>query len=464
MGSWNYYIVKMRMRDVAAEVKFGSQVHNDYTLDEAIQRTINESRVKQGLVTYLTGRTDHFFSSLVVAAIGGSPKFYPIQISDEPQFAIFADSEDLSDSFGVLHFSGGPSYYALDGQHRLKAIKTLLEPEQGAERVATPPGFATEEISVLMVIRPQDVDEGEWLTSYRRLFSSLNRYARPTDPDTNIIMDEDDAFAIVTRRLISEHEFFRSSGRHLDSLRIQTKGRPLKEGTSYFTSLQQLYDLNETLLTTHTRSNLGWGPNSAGDLVTKVKLFKGFRPPESYLDSLFDELVVYWNALIEVIPDLRLNPAQARNHQSDGSDGEVADNVLFWTIGQEVMIKVARTLLDEKSVGGTPPVLAEVRDALEPLGKVDWSLHAPPWRGLLLVSAFDRRRSVFKWTMRNEGREDAKSTAMRILRWFAGISQLSEKQEDELKVEWSAQLQLDPDDDAELLWDAVQHAHDSILR
>ena len=77
MGDWNYYIVKMRMREVATEVKFGSQVHNDYTLDEAIQRTIKESRVKAEIVTYLTGRPDRFFASLVVAAVGGSPKFYP---------------------------------------------------------------------------------------------------------------------------------------------------------------------------------------------------------------------------------------------------------------------------------------------------------------------------------------------------------------------------------------------------
>ena len=49
MGDWPYYIVKMRMREVAAEVKFGSEVHNDFTLDEAIQRTIKESRVKKRL-------------------------------------------------------------------------------------------------------------------------------------------------------------------------------------------------------------------------------------------------------------------------------------------------------------------------------------------------------------------------------------------------------------------------------
>ena len=180
MGDWTYYIVKMRMREVAAEVQFGSQVHNDFTLDEAIQRTIKESRVKREIVSFLTGRVDRFFASLVVAAVGGSPKFYPVSVSEDPQFEILADEESIEQSFGVLRFSGSQSYYALDGQHRLKAIKTLLQPEDESERVDPPTDFANEEISVLMVIRPPDTPEAEWLTSYRRLFSSLNRYAKKT--------------------------------------------------------------------------------------------------------------------------------------------------------------------------------------------------------------------------------------------------------------------------------------------
>ena len=462
MGTWTYYIVKMRMREVAAEVKFGSQVHNDYTLDQAIQRTINEGRVKKELITYLTGRDDHFFASLVVAAIGGSPKFYPVRISDDPQFEIFADEESLDQSFGVLRFSGSQDYYALDGQHRLKAIKTLLEPQDETERIEPPQGFADEEISVLMVIRPPDAGEGEWLTSYRRLFSSLNRYAKPTDKDTNIIMDEDDAFAILTRRLIAEHDFFKSSGRHLDSLRIQTKGQALKEGTSYFTSLQQLYNLNEALLTTHSRTNLGWGPHSQPDSVYDLRHFKRFRPPESYIDILFDELVLYWDALVSAVPDLHLNPADAKNHKADGSKGLVADNVLFWPIGQDVMVNVARALLDRKLESPDSPTLDAVTKALGPLGRVDWNLHAVPWRGLLLVSVLDRRKEVRKWSMRNETRKEAVSTGIRVLRWLVGLSELNVSEEERLEKEWLDRLQLPPGESQDELWEGVQTARNRI--
>ena len=460
MGTWTYYIVKMKMSEVAAEVDFGSKIHHDFTLDEAIQRTLNEGRVKKEIVTYITGRRDHFFASLVVAAIGGSPKFYRVNISDEPRYEIFADEEGLNDSFGVLRFSGTQNYYALDGQHRLKAIKTLLQPQDDKERIEPPPGFADEEISVLMVLRPADVDEDDWLKSYRRLFSSLNRYAKPTDRDTNIIMDEDDSIAILTRRLITEHSFFRSNSRHLESLRIQTKGRPLKEGTSFFTSLQALYDLNETLLTTPLRTNLGWGPVQDPDSWCNIKKFTRFRPPEAYIDSLFDELVLYWDALISVIPDLQLNPADARNHSSDGSDGQVADNALFWPIGQKVMVNVARTLLDRKLASPEDPTLEEAIQVLQPLGHVGWNLHDVPWRGLLIISIFDRRRGKWKWAMPSDSRKNTISTAIRMLHWLLHLYEPSAREEERLMNEWLAELRLPPDDELDGLWDRAREVRD----
>ena len=459
MGDWTYYIVKMRMREVASEVKFGSQVHNDFTLDEAIQRTIKESRVKKEIVSYLKGRSDRFFASLVVAAIGGSPKFYPVSIADDPQFEIIADEESIEQSFGVLRFSGGQNYYALDGQHRLKAIKTLLQPDDEEERVEPPKDFENEEVSVLMVIRPTESEDEEWLSSYRRLFSSLNRYAKPTDKDTNIIMDEDDIFAILTRRLISSHDFFKAPGRHLESLRIQTKGRQLREGTSFFTSLQQLYDLNETLLTTHLRVNMGWGPEK--ERAENITLFKRFRPSESYIEDLFDELKLYWDAIIAAIPDLKLNPSDAKNHQSDGSDEKVADNVLFWPIGQEVMVSVARALLDRNLDDPGNPSLEQATRALNPLGKIDWKLHQVPWRGLLLVSVLDLRRNIRKWSMRNESRKPAVETAKRAIRWIIGDYQTNNREEDKLMKEWKDQLILPQGENPNDLWLKVKTMRDN---
>lgn len=467
MGDWTYYIVRMRMREIAAEVQFGHQVHQDFTLDEAIQRTINESRVKQELVTYLSGSADRFFASLVVAAVGGSPRFFPVDITDNPEFKLLASERSFSDAFGVLQFAGDQNYYALDGQHRLKAIKTLLDPESDLGSQEPPRDFANEEISVLMVIRPQEQSEEEWLSKYRRLFSNLNRYAKPTDADTNIIMDEDDIFAILTRRLIASHSFFTAPGRHLDSIRVKTKGRPLKEGTPHFTSLQQLYDLNETLLTTRARQNLGWGSGPAAERQTNVKHFKRFRPEEEYIEGLFEELQMYWDTLIDVIPDLKLNPGDAKNHQSDGADGRTPDNMLFWPIGQEVMISVARALFDYRLSSPNHFTIEQAKEAIHPLSQVDWRLHRFPWRGLLLI----RTSESAKWKMRDESRKPAISMAKRILRWIVGLYQASDVEESDLQQEWEELLILPNEEKLKMasgneypsaLWDEVRSVRSQI--
>jgi len=459
MGDWTYYIVKMRMREVAQEVQFGSQVHQDVTLDEAIQRELTESRVKSGIIPFLTRRPDRFFSSIVVAAVGGSPKFHPVRITDDERFELFKDAA-IDQSFGVLTFVGDQKYYALDGQHRLKAIKSLLIPDVDGSIIAEPPeGFADEEISVLMVIRPANAAEDTWLRSYRRLFSSLNRYARATDRDTNIIMDEDDCVAIVTRRLISEHAFFKSPGRHRESYRIQTKGRPLRENERYFTSLQQLYDLNKTLLMSSWRSNTGWGEENEADKTRKLEDFIKFRPSEQYLDALYDELVLYWDALIETVKPLSLPPAEAKNHQSDGSDGKTADNVLFWPIGQDILARLARVLLDDRQTDPEHPKKADAKKALSVLGQMEWRLHQSPWRGLLLTWDMVRER----WAMRSEDRNLAVNIGFRVARWMTRIDDLAEDELETLKFEWQGRLAVPEKDDKEQLWLQVQGLRDHLM-
>jgi DNA sulfur modification protein DndB len=424
MGSWKYYIAKMKMKEVANEVDFAYDIYEDRTLSDAIQRDLNESRVKKEIVTFLARRKDRFVSSLVVAAIGGSPKFYAVKITDDPQFAVFAD-QSLDDSFGVLTFSGKQRYYALDGQHRLKAIKTLLDQNESLSRMA-PEGFGDEEISVLIVLK-RDEPEKQFLQSYRRLFSSLNRYAKPTTQDTNIIMDEDDAFAILTRRLISEYEFFRWTGKEKESPRVQTKGKNMKEGEAHFTSLQTLYSMNEMLLTSKARVSVGWGGGANGE--KDVKTFKRFRPEEEYLDTLYQELQVYWNGLLKVLPVLKEDPSVHKNHLAEDKD-----NLLFWPIGQELLASVARRLLDEKLDGEVDVTIDRVSRALHPLARLDWNLHGPIWRFFLLTNIDDT------WKMRSEGRTEALTAADRLLGWLVGLDELSGEDIEKMRGQWQGLL------------------------
>ena len=282
MGTWDYYVVKMSTNELSQNVKYASEVHDDRTLDRAIQRRLDESRVKKDIVEYLKRQPNRFFSAIVVAALNGNPRFYPVKMSDDPQFVIFRNDSRFSESFGVLEFDGTQKYYALDGQHRLSAIKTLLE-QNNSYTDNVPENFENDEISVIVVV-PSETDSNEtFMQKYRRLFSNLNRYAKPMDQATNIIMDEDDTFAILTRRLITDHTFFHSDvERQLESEKIKTsKGKNLRTSDSYFTSIETLYEMNIELLSSGKRLTMGWGPSSeeGPDLQT----FRKFRPSEEYI-------------------------------------------------------------------------------------------------------------------------------------------------------------------------------------
>ena len=47
MGDWQYYIVRMKMREIAHDVKLAHDIYKDKTLSDAVQRELGEKRVKQ---------------------------------------------------------------------------------------------------------------------------------------------------------------------------------------------------------------------------------------------------------------------------------------------------------------------------------------------------------------------------------------------------------------------------------
>ena len=419
MGDWNYYIVRMTMREVANEVNLATDEWEDPTLGDAIQRELNESRVKGGLVNYLAQREDRFFSSLVVAAVGGNPSFEPVAPPGWVKYKSFQES------VGLLAFDDNPKYYALDGQHRLQAIRDVLADSRGA-----PEGFGVEQVSVIVVAREeQHENEDVWLQRYRRLFSSLNRYAKPTDRDTNIIMDEDDVFAIVTRRLISDHRQFRAAGRQRDSFRVLTKGKNLKSGASHFISLQTLYAVNAILLTTPDRERRLGGAKG-------LKASLQFRPEEHLIDADGASLKRHWDAILAVVPSLAEDPAKMRAHRiPDPNPDGYQDHLLFWPIGQEMFAGVVRWMLNRAGLGEDATV-AEMMQPLAPFGAVPWELHEPPWRHLLLVKVDE----ASDWRMRNEDRKAAVALAERLLRWVAGVDDHDEAGLAELRQSWAELL------------------------
>lgn len=451
MGRWEYYMVRMSMRELSKNVKFATEIHQTSLLSKTIQRQLNESRAKKQISSYLAKQSDRFFASIVVAVLGGEPQWHPV-IMDAKEFSIIASDRKLADSFGVLTFNDEEKYYALDGQHRLAAIRELVENPIANE---APDNFWNEEISVIIVMPQQLEDYDEFLIRYRRLFGHLNRYAKPMSQFDNIVMDEDDTVAIITRRLVTDHGFFSSAGDQFESSRIMMKkGKNVPTGSSHWTSLENLYDLNIALLSTKKRRTEGWGKD--GD---KFSEYKRFRPDEDDIDHLAEELFERWNAIVSALPVLGEDPSRMRVHNPQESDHVGADNVLFWPIGQQMLVGLVQELLDE-ALAALPSDAAtltadEARRALEPLSEIVWDAHRPPWRHLLLLKSGDDN----KWRIANEDRKPRIRVAERVIRWQLGLDRLSEEQltgPSGLQETWRSFLPFDAAKEVDEMWKQIE--------
>ena len=78
----------------------------------------------------------------------------------------------------------------------------------------------------------------------RRLFTTLNRYAKPVSKSEIVALDEDDIIAITTRELVENHQLFQEK----ISL-SKTKAVSVNDNRS-FTTIITLYDVLDILFKT----------------------------------------------------------------------------------------------------------------------------------------------------------------------------------------------------------------------
>ena len=440
---WTYYSIKMKMKDVGKEIGFADDLEDSKSLNSIMQRARGE-RAKTDIVNFLAKRNDRFFSSIVVAARGGEPTFSEVCL-EKDDLGFVADMEG---HFGLLRFDGGQNYYALDGQHRVTAIQTLLNDADQREKlgITIPEGFAEEEISV--IIMTTTGSEEEWKKKYRRLFSALNRYAKPVDKDTIIAMDEDDIFCILTRRMVAEYPFFQWKGAALRNEKLQCKGKNISgEGKPYFTSLQTLNEMNTELL----RS-----PENEGDGMYSKDFTKNRPSDEDKIDAWFDELVGIWDALFEAVDELKKDPSYMRTNNADDKEARDAgheNNALFRPIIQSgILAKVARMLLNRANTN----TKAGMVKALHNLSLINWDMYKAPWLHLLLI-----RNEKDNWVIASEERTKRISMALEIVLWLVGYMDWSEEDLSEQQEIYKSYLKCN-DETQNNLWEDLIKMHKKI--
>lgn len=346
VGDWTYYICIMKYAQVAREVQFAHELGGNRDLNTLIQRGIGART--QDIVKYLL-RSDHrFLGSLIVATWGGDPEYQELRMDDPDELLKGMDS-----GFGVLTLDGSHQFFALDGQHRLKAIKDAIKqlPELGAE-----------DICVLLVSH-YDTDEGRQRT--QRLFTNINRNARTTTLAENIALDVDDGFAITTRAILDKHPFFSQPGRiRVFTRPPTTEGQFTLAGSSVpktdkgaFTTITVLYDLLRLLA--HGL------PPAFSDLEN--------RPDEELLEQAYNVLVGQLEALLKACGDLvgQLTAVQDARAVRAPKDHEEQGHPLMRPVVQKAVARTLNLIMEQS--------LLTWEEALNRLGELEWRLGAAPW-------------------------------------------------------------------------------------
>ncbi|MEO5912539.1 MAG: DNA sulfur modification protein DndB [Pelobium sp.] len=234
MGDWFYYVTILKFDEVAKRVRLPREISAKYEdenlkLSEWIQRDIDDRRIDP-IVNYLKTE-QRFFNSLILGIYDGKPSWHDIEFTKSDYNADEDDIDYFSRTFGILSLSGGESIFAIDGQHRAKAIRAA---------VTSDPSLKSDEIAAIFIAHKATV-EGNMRT--RRLFSTLNRYAKPVSQAETIALSEDDNSAIITRRMVDSFPLIKNKI-------LTNKNRAIKpENSTDFTNIMVLYDLVRWYLT-----------------------------------------------------------------------------------------------------------------------------------------------------------------------------------------------------------------------
>ena len=284
-GTTEYYLAKMPAGELVDSVGLAAEMPewDGMTADEKMQREPDLNRVVNEIVPYYVSDEDRFFSSIVVDVYSGFSNLVYEPATNIINNLPVAYQLPLKD-VGFLTLQGNERLIALDGQHRILAIKlaikgkvaipaNLLKQKKMTQQMTalTPhPELAGEEISVIFVEHRDNL-------KIRKIFNKINKYARQTGRGDNIVTSDDDIFAIISRRLFGEGEILEAVE---DTELVNWKSNTLSERSKQLTTISALYTSAETILR---------------DFGYSAKML----PSQDEIEGAFEIVREFWQELLE---------------------------------------------------------------------------------------------------------------------------------------------------------------------
>lgn len=356
MGSRDYFISKMTASEISGQVSIASELSDwrELTLNELYQRKLNEKRVEQDIAPYLANTSDRFFGSIIIWIL-------------DPEAAVFEPAADFvtiprayesaARSIGFLvldssQASGQAGFVALDGQHRLAALRRVVRNETDG---AYSGDVYTDEVAVIFV---SDHD----VRSARDLFTVLNRSARRVTKSDVLIMSEVDGAAIVARDLTGS-SLLAPYGLGDGGL-VKWEKNTIAQRDEQITTLNAIYEVVQ-IVADFLKIDLQAGEEA------------GNPPPEADLAAVRVETERWLSALFKESPafaSMRLEPLKIPEMRKESQY-----SLMLKPVGFQAFFGAVAVALN-KSAGN----MTDLHEAVRRLLAVDWSISSNFWRGIMV--------------------------------------------------------------------------------
>jgi DNA sulfur modification protein DndB len=352
-GTTEFFVLTMQAGEFVRSMTVPKELEDweDLSPEEKFQREINYKRVATHIAPYLAHDDDRFIGAFICE----------VRQHDEMEFESLVDAgvkfpkalpNSLMNKFGILYLSGSEIMIPLDGQHRLAALDFAIsgkdEKKNDIKGLTPNPAVASDTCTVILI--RHDLEKA------RKIFNKVNKYAKPTSKADNLITDDSNYIAVITRESII--------GDIIPSRIVKTgSGNTLPDGAPEFTTLATVYEINLRVEEAYT----GRKP----DLTVLP------RPEDKAL--AIQTLEDFWGKFIEIEP--YLHSLADPTEEGDERRKEIRRaSVACKPIVQRALAEV----ILEMHCGSDDADKLSVAETVTRLNTLDWGPDNPTWQGILL--------------------------------------------------------------------------------
>jgi DNA sulfur modification protein DndB len=340
IGTWDYYVTTLTFEQVSNFVsKIDEHLHKSESLSDLIQRSITNNFIS--IKDYIVNQPEVFFGSLVLAVYDDYPEWRGIEFK--------YDNEETY-QMGLLEFPTVHKIFPVDGQHRVEGIKAALKEH---------PELASQRISAIFIGHKND-EAGKQKT--RRLFTTLNRYAKPVSLDDIIALDEDDIVAITTRYLLEEYDLF--TGKRV----VYAKQKAIPSNNKdAITSIITLYQANYELFRFFFEEK--FEKRATKNILDE---YLKFRPVTEDIESFISFSVRFWDAFKQKISCISVYLNESLNPAESFRNNDIGGNLIFRPIGFLPIVKVSLSISRKEG--------KSFDQIFEALNTINLNIDSKPWQ------------------------------------------------------------------------------------